>query len=699
MKKTIRLQWEVGCAKDGNALPGRFIPATVPGSVQLDMLRAGELPDYTVGTQFHAYDGLEDLYWTYRTRLPQGEHLFLVSGGIDYRYCVFTDSEVLYEYEGMQKPFSLDVSPYAGQALYIRIFPAPKANGQEGRAQANLCTKGAVSYGWDFHPRLIPLGIWNDCYIEMREAVHFEECRFDYALSEDYAFVDVRLHYRVRGGGARLHIAGLTAESERDSGILTVRIERPNLWFPTGYGEPYLYTATAEAVCDGKACDRIEKRLGFKRVRLVPTAYNWSFYHPPATQAYPPIYTEVNGVKVFAKGTNWVIPEIFYSEMTEEKYRCYVGLIHDANMNYVRCWGGCTANKEIFFDLCDEYGILVWQEFPLSCNCYADNPHYLQVLASEAEAMLTRVGGHACCALFVGGNELFMAWSGMTQQSKALRMLDALSLQHCPDIPFLPTAPLSGMRHGSYGYLYAGQEPHVYLRENVPTAFTEFGVPSLSSFKTIAGFMDEAEAGKRGGVWEAHHGCGVWDPEPESWSYLPQVREFMGGGTLEECCRHAQLWQAIVYKSIFEEARRHTDICAMALNWDFCDVWPTAANNSIVEYGGQPKPAYYAIRDALKPQVLALAFDSIYCSDTLSIRPCILADREYPAVTGATLTVRQGEREIVCALDVPADGALGAPIDIDIGAFDGGAIEVRLTCKNDELSNTYTFIKKGAQTA
>ena len=83
MKKTIRLQWEVGCAKDGNALPARFIPATVPGAVQLDMLRAGELPDYTVGTQFHAYDGLEDLYWTYRTRLPQGEHLYLVSGGID----------------------------------------------------------------------------------------------------------------------------------------------------------------------------------------------------------------------------------------------------------------------------------------------------------------------------------------------------------------------------------------------------------------------------------------------------------------------------------------------------------------------------------------------------------------------------------------------------------------------------------------
>ena len=697
MKIVKRLAWEVGCARRADEMPQKFIPATVPGAVQLDVMRAGELPDYRKGENFRLYEGLEDLYWTYRARLPEGENVFLVSGGIDYKYRVFSEDVTFYEYEGMQKPFEADVSAAAGKMIYIRIAPAPKAEGEEGRSKANRCCKGAVSYGWDFHPRLIPLGIWNDCYAELRTGAYVERADISYTLNDSLDRAEVTLAYSVKGGGVRFSLAGMTASGGEGEGVLKLTLDKPELWYPAGYGKQFLYDAVVQAVSDGRVCDEVRRRIGFRRVALGTTEYNWKFVQSPATQAYPPVYPEVNGVRVFAKGTNWVIPEIFYSEMTEEKYRRYVGLMRDANMNFVRCWGGCTANKEIFFDLCDEYGILVWQEFPLSCNRYGDDPQYLRTLASEAEAMLRRIGRHACCAMFVGGNELFMGWSGMTQQSKALRMLDALCLRECPDIPFLMTAPLMGMRHGGYGYDYAGEEPHLYVRGHEATAYTEFGVPSLSSYETILSFMDEQEAGKRGGAWEAHHGCLAWEAEAESWAYLPAVRSAAGEQGLKGLCEASRKLQAAYYQALFEEIRRHSDICGMALNWMFCDVWPSAANNSVVEYGGDPKPAYYAIARALKPCLFTFIFGSIFCGDTFRAAPYILSEGKECGARTVRAVFAQRDRSIVRDVAFPPQGKTGEWFEEDLSAFEDGFFTVSLLSEEGEADNEYIFVKKGAK--
>lgn len=695
MKKVERLLWEVGKATEAGKLPERYYAAAVPGSVQLDVMRAGELPDYRHGEQYRAYDGLEDYYWVYRTRLPQGKNMFLVSGGIDYSYKIYADDCLLYEYEGMQKGFSLDVSAYAGKMLYIKLDPAPKAAGQEGRAQANLSCKPAVNYGWDFQPRLIPLGIWNDCYIEHRGDTYLEESNISYTLSEGLDAAQVTLCYRVKNGGVRFSLNGEIAESSDSEGKLMLTLKNPKLWYPAGYGEPFLYEAKIEALSGGRVCDVLTKKIGFRRVRLVTTPYNWRKVHSPVTQALPPVYPEVNGVKVFAKGTNWVVPDVFYSEMSRGRYETYLRLIRDANMNFVRCWGGCGANKEPFYELCDECGILIWQEFPLACNYYADDPHYLQVLESEARAMLSRIGEHACCALWVGGNELFEGWSGMTQQSRALRMLDKLCLEMCPDIPFLMTSPIMGMIHGSYGYLYAGEEPHLYIRNHPATAYTEFGIPSTSGYDAVRSVVREDEAGKFGGSWETHKGCGAWEAEPESWGYLGLLNTLLPGKDLQERCKNSQILQGILYQSVFEELRSHKDICGMALNWDFDDSWPVVANNSLVEYGGKPKRAYESVKRALKPTVLSLQYGSVYCKEELRFCTRILSDTAVQQGLRAKVIVAQNEKKMEKVMYFPADGEEGESAAFDIHDFECGLFRVSIEAEDASIANEYDLIKRG----
>ncbi len=261
-RRIERLNWEVGYSRTEEK-PSNFIKAKVPGAVQMDLMRAGELPDYRIGTNYESYAGTEDYFWAYRATLPVGENMFLVSGGVDYRYKVYVENDLIYDYEGMQKPFSLDVTPYFGKEVRILIFPAPKMQGKEGRDQANTCCKGAVSYGWDFHPRLIPLGIWNDCYVEYRPNAYIDEAKISYELSDDFSFVKVYLDYSVKTGGVQFTLGGKTVKSAKNEGRVSLELANPRLWYPNGAGEQFLYEAEIKAVSNGKVYDEKKKKSGF----------------------------------------------------------------------------------------------------------------------------------------------------------------------------------------------------------------------------------------------------------------------------------------------------------------------------------------------------------------------------------------------------------------------------------------------------
>jgi beta-mannosidase len=612
------LIWTVGPTKLAALPPPELVPAEVPGAVQLDWGRAQGFPEYWVADQFKVYQGLEDLFWLYRARLelPElgpDERVFFVCGGVDYHFRVLLEGSVVHEQEGMFTPFELDLTDRAktGDMLEILVFPAPKAEGEpEGRAQARLSNKPPVSYGWDWHPRLIPLGIWQDTGLQVRSRVHLRSVDVRYHLNDDFSRAELTIAARTSDPrSAQLSFRLLDPEGQlvAQSDTPTAALEQPRLWWPTGEGCPELYTL--EVVLNGVVAH--SQKVGFRRVRLVMHEGAWQAPAGfPKSRSEPPITLEVNGRVIFARGSNWVCPEIFPGKISTETYRPLLELARAAHFNLLRTWGGAIINKESFYELCDELGILVWTEFPLACNLYDGEGEYLRVLDQESRSIIRRVRQHASLALWCGGNELFNAWSGMTDQSLALRLLNKNCYELDRDTPFIATAPLGGMGHGDYRFRdERGRELFQIFAEARNTAYSEFGCPGPSAVDDLKTFIPESELfpPRPGTAWETHHGLGAWEMDAGTWLCQAAIEHYFGPTqTLEQLVTRGQLMQAEGYKFIFEEARRQKPVCSVALNWCFNEPWPSAANNNLVSWPHRPKPAYYAVQAACRP-VLASA--------------------------------------------------------------------------------------------
>lgn len=623
--KRITQTWELGHAPAAMAEPARWVPATVPGAVQLDWARAEDWPPYWQSDNCKAYRWMEDAWWTYRTRLqpvctPPGQRLIFVCGGVDYQFKVLYNRAVLHEQEGMFTPFELDLTELAaeGGLLEIRLYPAPKApSDKDHRVQARLCAKPAVAYGWDWHPRLIPLGIWQETYFEFRPRERFLDCEVTYALdaaartavatfavaatpeAKGYAW-----QWALNTPDGKLKSKGdgkLSAGEDRQ----VVKLEELELWWPHDQGPQPLYAASFELLdAAGRCLDRRVERLGFRRVKLVMHEGAWE--EPagfPKTRSHPPITLEINGRPIFARGANWVPPEIFPGIITADTYRPLLQLAQEANMNLLRCWGGGIVNKRSFFEQCDAFGLMVWQEFPLACNLYEDEPHYLQVLDAEARSIIRQVRRHPSLAIWSGGNELFNSWSGMTDQSLALRLLNRNCLDMDPTTPFIPTSPIDGVGHGDYRFRDEnGREVHQIFATARNTAYTEFGCPGPSPVAYLKRFIPEDELWppKAGTAWETHHAFNTWWPA-KSWLFPEVIEHYFGPcETLEQLVERGEWLQCEGYKVLYEEARRQKPHSAMALNWCYNEPWPSAANNNLVSWPAEPKPAYHAVAAACR---------------------------------------------------------------------------------------------------
>lgn len=608
------LLWKVGYSQKEGQLPEEFVEAKVPGAVQLDWAKAKGYPDPFVNVNFKQYKWMEDCFWYYKALLPayelkEGQQLYFVSCGIDYEFEIYVDEKKIFYQEGMFTEVECDLTEYAqgGHELIIRIFPIPKDKTgiADSREEARQSVKPAASYEWDWHPRLVPLGIWDETFLEVRNADFIRSAEVKAELSRDCSHAKLHLNAEVEGR-AQVTWNVFSPKGENifhgQGTSCTVEIEHPELWWCNGYGEAALYSW--EAVLPGG--NKKTGRTGLRRIELTMNEGTWDEPSEfPKTRSNPPITITLNGVRVFAKGTNWVCPEVFPGTVDEGTYRPLVQYAKEAHMNMMRCWGGAYVDKENYFDLCDEMGIMVWQEFPLACNDYYNNDHYLAVLEQEAVSIIRRLRKHPSVVLWCGGNELFNNWSGMDEQKLALRLLNKLCYEQDRETPFIMTSPLMGMGHGNYLFLYQnGQEVFEAMQKSRNTAYTEFGVPSIADREYLDQYISREylEPFQPNEVTIAHHAFSAWVPGDDTWCCKNTIEQYFGQQeTLEGLIEKSQWMQSEGYKGIFEEARRQKPYCSMALNWCFNEPWPTIANNSLMSYPAIPKPAYYAVKESLKP--------------------------------------------------------------------------------------------------
>ncbi len=621
------LSWRVSPHATRESEPAEWVPAIVPGAVQLDWARAHGWPDWWVAENFRAYDGLEDRFWTYETQLDlptlaAGERLFFVCGGVDYAFDLTLNGKILHQQEGMFTPVDLELpsSARTGDVLRVVVHPAPKSVATPAdRGQANRSCKPAVSYGWDFHPRLIPLGIWQETHLEIRPVCHLRSVDVDYTLARDFSSAELTAKIRLVQPDSSASVRWiLTAPNGTElvrrevSGadganpLLAARLENPALWWPHDQGEPALHTSTVELLdASGAVRDRRVQRIGFRSVQLAMAPGQWTWPDSfPKPRSRPPMTLTINGRAIFAKGANWVSPEVFPGLLTRDIYAPLLQMARSAHMNLLRLWGGAPAQKEAFYELCDEAGLMVWQEFPLACNCYPDDEAYLRVLDQESRSLIARLKPHASVVLWCGGNELFNNWSGMTDQSLPLRLLASNCYQLDPARPFLPTSPVDGVAHGHYVFRdsLTGEEAWAQFQKSRYTAYCEFGMPAPAPVDVLRKIIPERELfpPRTGGAWEAHHAFGAW--VKSSHLYTDVLEHYFGPAkTLEELVERGQLLQSEGYKGLYEEARRQKPVASMALCWCLNEPWPTAANLSLISWPAQPKPALAAVAAACRP--------------------------------------------------------------------------------------------------
>lgn len=666
------LKWEIGFGKSAESAPSTWYPATVPGAVQLDYAKANNWPPLFYAENWKEYGWMEDVYWTYRTtfRKPEtgeGEQLFFVSKGIDYEFEIYLNGEKIFYQEGMFTPVNLNITSKVKteNELLVKILPAPKIGSfRVDRSQAAQSCKPAVSYGWDWHPRLVPLGIWDETYLEIRNKTSITGFYTSYTLDKD--FLEAEISVLVNGENLSGYNfewtltspGGKTVCSEKgvfnSENPVVSTLKNPELWWPHDHGAQPLYISEIRVTDKtGKVITNQKQTVGFRQVKLVMNEGLWNEEIPfPKTRNKPPITMEINGRRIFCKGTNWVNPEIFPGIITRDRYNELLDLAKNANFNMLRVWGGGIVNKESFYDLCNEKGILVWTEFPLACNNYEGTPEYLEVLKQESESIIKRIRKHPSNAMWCGGNELFNNWSGMTDQSLAIRLLNSQCYLFDPQTPFIPTSPVFGMGHGNYVFRDFDGKTEVYewMPKSKSTAYTEFGMPGPSSVEILKTIIPENELFPPlpGTSWESHHAFKAW--VGDTWLMKDFLAEYFGEPkNLEEIVKNGQWIQCEGYKCIFEEARRQKPWCAMALNWCYNEPWPTAANNSIINYPAKPKPAYYAVGQSCRPVLASARIEKFRwkASEKFTTQLFILNDK-YESINGGMVkaTIKSGNKTI-----------------------------------------------------
>jgi len=630
--QNILLDWQTGYHSTEAGQPAHWIAATVPGAVQLDVMKAENYKQpWWYADNVKQFDWMEDVWFTYkadfkRPVLSKGDRLFFFSKGIDYQFKIYLNQQLLWEQEGMFTYVNVDLTDALQDTneLKIVLLPVPKLGFKYEdddpslyRRNARESAKPAVSYGWDWHPRLVTRGIWDDTYLVIGKPTRLSDVSVDYVLNDDLTRAKVQTTVegvQLQGSYFKWVLKDpqgtVVLEKQEqltgDRQTIEGELSGIRLWWPNGYGTPNLYTSEFSlSDANKQMIEQQTCRTGFRLIKMVMNDGAWDREGGfPKSRASAPACLEINHRRIFAKGTNWVHPEVFMGTVTPDRYREQITLARNANFTIFRVWGGGIVNKESFFDICDESGMLVWQEFPLACNNYTDDAHYLKILEQEARSIIHRVKKHACLALWSGGNELFNSWSGMTEQSLALRLLNSLCYQLDPKTPFNYTSPLNGMGHGHYVFYDASIDDEVFhwMANAHNTAYTEFGVPSAAGVDVLKSFIPENELfpPEKNTIWELHHAFRVWGEEAHL--QLPTLEKYFGKmQSLEELVKYSQLLQCEGEKFIFEEARRQKPFCGMALNWCFQEPWPSAANLSLINWPNVIKPAYYHVANACRP--------------------------------------------------------------------------------------------------
>lgn len=618
------------------------VPAVVPGSVYDDLHRAGIIDDPYYGMNSLACEWVSNRWWSYETTVTltpaPGCRLWLVLRGIDYRARISFNGKELGIHEGMYVPARYDITGIAVSGenkVKVILENAPDEMGQIGYTSQTHTQKARFNYKWDFSTRLVGIGLYDDVYIEETGLSRIENVHVRYtdagvlscAVTAD---APCTLEASLSFDGQNI------AAAASADGTVRLEIADPHLWYPNGYGSQPLYDLRLVLKCGTYDSDERQMKVGLRTL-----SYERCLGAPESALPYA---ASVNGRRIYIKGVNTTPLDCMYGCVGRERYEKFVRLAAEAHVNLIRVWGGGIIEKEDFYDMCDQYGIMVWQEFIQSSsgidNIPSKLPEFLSLLAKTAECAVLEKRNHVSLTYWSGGNEL-MDSSGVpsTFDDENIAMLHEITTRLDPDRLMLPTSasgPIEGLdttrpeaNHDVHGpWKYGGTEDHYKLyNTSASMLHSEFGCDGMSNLSSIEKALPpehlHVDTVKNNLMWRFH---GEW------WDTLEyRDRQIFGEFTpdeLEEFIKCSQYMQAEGIRYALEANRRREikqlksgaippeDIGSFRENcgsivWQWGEPWRNVSCTCLVDYDGKPKAAYYAFREAMKSEHVSLRYDKL----------------------------------------------------------------------------------------
>ncbi len=609
---------EIGEALQADVPP---VPARVPGSVQGALREAGLLPDWNEGLNARLCEWVENRHWIYETTLPDawfesGERFRLRCLGLDFRGVIRFNGQEAASFANAFVPVEVDLTPYRlerNNRLQIVFECPPRWLGQFGWTPRMTDWKPRFNYHWDWTARLVQIGIWDDILLEAVGSAELGEPDVEVSFDPD----EGRGRLVVRGSAAgpddaRVQVvlsrAGTVVMRER---VTPQEYERKGVawerlpvepWWPNGEGPGVLYDLTVELLAgDRTVLDSKDRRIGFRDLRWEPCE--------GAPSGADPWICVVNGRRIFLQGVNWTPIRPNFADVDREEYRRRLELYRELGCNLLRVWGGACLEKEWFYDLCDELGLFVWQEFPLSSSGIDNRPpsdeRSLRDLVEIAESYVRRRRHHASLALWCGGNELADDHVPVGLEHPLLAAFGDVVRRMDPGRRFLPTSP-SGPRYvavekefgkGLHWDVHGPwkAEPDLDLWRKYWAADdalfrSETGAPGPSPVELILRTRGDLEA---------------FPPRPDNplWARTPWWLEWDAflwekgrePESLEEYVEWGQRRQAEALETAARACKGRFPRCGGFLVWMGHDCFPCAANTAIVDFDGNPKPAARAL--------------------------------------------------------------------------------------------------------
>jgi len=642
--ETIHDGWTLEATRGPVPSPiaGRSVPATVPGSAHTDLLAAGLIPDPYLGTNE------ADLVWAHRTDwrytttftaapAAEGERVDLVMQGLDTVATVTLNGRVVAETVNQHRSYRVDVGALlAGENTLTVDFRSALEYAEDqgvaiGRPHGgsdhpyNAVRKMACSFGWDWGPDLQTAGIWKPIGLERWRTARLAQVRplvtvdgstgrVTVHATVERADADAELTVRVAVVGPDdEHTAQVTLGAGASDAVVVVEAPGARPWWPRGYGAQPLYglTVTLEGP-EARELGRVERTIGFRTVEadVHPDEHGTAFT------------LKVNGKPVFARGANWIPDDHFLTRVDRARYARRITQATEANLNLLRVWGGGIYETEDFYDLCDEAGVLVWQDFLFACAAYPEEEPLRGEVEAEARENVVRLASHPSLVIWNGANENMWQsedweWPGGHELSWGLgyytELLPGIVAELDPTRPYSANSPYSPgftveqMRpndpsHGTHHQWECwNTRDYTHYRDDVPRFVSEFGWQGPATWATLTRAIP-AEALHKGSPafllhQKAHDGNGKLDRGLAP--HLPIPDDF------EDWHWATQLTQARAVRYGVEHHRSWWPRTAGSVVWQINDQWPVTSW-AMVDGDERLKPLWYAMRDAFADRLLTV---------------------------------------------------------------------------------------------